>query len=104
MKASKDSRRARIAVAAAALSVVMLASVSCTRNDVTDDAKDTTAGTTATTTPGGTTDNKPGNKPGDKPDTGKPLDPNAGTVAPDAAPGDPPAGTGDRGMRSRFMR
>ncbi len=96
MKATHSTRRRVLCtIGAVALSAVMLASVSCTRNDVTDDPKDTTAGTTA-----GTATDKNENNPG----IGNPLDPDAGTVSPDAAPGDPPAGTGEgRGMRSHFM-
>ncbi len=105
MKATHSTRRrALCAVTAAALSAVMLVSVSCTRNDGKDDPKDSTSGTTAGTT-AGTTGGTTGGMTDQTHETGKLLDPDAGTVSPDAEPGDPPAGADSgRGMRSRFMR
>ena len=74
------------------------------------DPKDTTSGTTAGTTAGtaadhpGASDTKPSGNGGTGAGTSKPLDPGAGTVAPDNDAGNPPAGTGEsRNFRSRFM-
>lgn len=100
------------ATCALVLSTALLSCVACTGGDMmSDETKgDTTAGTTAgTTTPGttlpgadsgtagGTTGGSDttagtGTSSGGS-DSGSPLDPDAGTVNPDGAPGDPPADT-----------
>ncbi len=96
MRANHSIRRrcALCAASAAALSAVMLVSVSCTRHDTADDLKDTVESVIGTSADHGE----------DKTDTGAVLNPDAGTVSPDADAGDHPAGTDEgRGIRSRFM-
>lgn len=95
MKAIQSTKRtAALGLSALILSSVLLCGVSCTRND-NKNPGDTTANdsqTTVTTNNGGS----------------KPLDPDAGTVAPDSDAGDPPAGTEGgtegRSILPRFMR
>ena len=86
MKATQPIRRQVLCVmSAVALSVIMLTSVSCTKN--MNGNADTTTGTATETT--ATT------KPETKPETAKPMDPDAGTVESDSDPSTPPAGTDD---------
>ena len=86
MKASQNTKRAAaLGLSALILSSVMLCSVACTRDDQKNPG-DTTAGSNQTTTTPST-----GNSNGNG--SGKPLDPNAGTVNPDGDAGDPPTGT-----------
>ncbi len=98
MKAMQRIKNAAVwGLSALTLTSVMLFSVACTRgNDNPPDGTTggTTGGTTAVTTPA-TGNNGSG--------TTRPLDPNAGTVAPDGDAANPPAGTegGTRG-RSAF--
>ncbi len=98
MKATNTLRRGIAALACALLlGTVSLTFVSCTRNEMSD-PKDTTSGTTETKP----SENHGGTGMGTMP--GSPLDPDAGTVNPEADPGDPPAGTGEsRSYRPNFM-
>ncbi len=104
MKAIKHTRRQVLcAISAIALSAVMLASASCTRDSVKDDPKDTGKGTD--TTAADKPETKPNTKPDTTPGTSHPMDPEAGTVEPDSDPSNPPAGTeSDTTARFRFMR
>ncbi len=84
------------------MTAILLGCASCTRDEILHDPKDTgtSAGTMADTRPsGGGTGGIPG--------TGKPLDPDAGTVNPNGDAGDPPAapdsGNTTKGFRAKFM-
>ena len=99
MKVTQHTKRAAAwSLSALMLSSVLLCSVACTRND-NKNPGDTTAGQTVTTPATGN------NGTGSKPD--KPMNPDAGTVAPNGDAGDPPAGTDGgtegRSFRSHFM-
>ena len=100
MKASQNTKRAAaLGLSALILSSVMLCSVACTRNDDKNPGDTTAGGNQTTTTP------STGNHNGSN--TDRPLDPNAGTVAPDGDAGDPPTvtdqGPEGRGILPRFM-
>lgn len=102
MKANQSTKRAAaLGLSALILSSVMLCSVACTRDDHKNPG-DTTAGGNQTTTSPST-----GNNNGSGSNTDKPMDPNAGTVAPDGDAGDPPTvtdqGPEGRGILPRFM-
>lgn len=86
-------------MSAVALSVTMLASMSCTKK--MNDQNDTTTGPATDTT----ATNKPETKPETNKESTKPLDPEAGTVEPDSDPANPPAGTESHTRsRMRMMR
>ena len=100
MKANQSTKRAAaLGLSALILSSVMLCSVACTRNDDKNPGDTTAGGNQTTTTP------STGNHNGSN--TDRPLDPNAGTVAPDGDAGDPPTvtdqGPEGRGILPRFM-
>ena len=102
MNANRNTKRAAaLGLSALILSSVMLCSVACTRDDHKNPG-DTTAGGNQTTTSPST-----GNNNGSGSNTDKPMDPNAGTVAPDGDAGDPPTvtdqGPEGRGILPRFM-
>ena len=85
-------------LSALTLASVMLFSVACTRGNGMVHGDTTSGGTTAVTTPA-TGNNGTGTG------TTRPLDPDAGTVAPNGNTADPPAGTeGDTKGRSVLPR
>lgn len=99
MKVTQHTKRAAAwSLSALVLSSVLLGSVACTRND-NKNPGDTTAGQTVTTPATGNN--------GSGSNSDKPLNPDAGTVAPNGDAGDPPTatdgGTEGRTFRSRFM-
>lgn len=101
MKANQSTKRtAALGLSALILSSVMLCGIACTRNDNKNPGDTTADGTQAVTTP--STDN---GGSGSKPD--RPMNPDAGTVAPDSDAGNPPAGTeggtDGRSILPRFM-
>ena len=93
MKATQRIKNAAVwGLSALTLASVMLFSVACTRGSDKNPG-DTTGGTTVVTTPA-TGNNGSG--------TTKPLDPDAGTVAPNGDAADPPAGT-EGGTKGRSV-
>lgn len=106
-------RMAAWGISALMLSTVLMGTVACTRDEHKNPA-DTTGGTTGGTTVTTPAQNGGNNSSGSS--TDKPLNPDAGTVAPDSDAGNPPADSGsgsgsgtegrsfrDDGFRSRFM-
>lgn len=93
--ARRINRRAVRLVGALALSSLLLCGVSCTRNEMEtpgETSKDTTRETTRETTRDTTGETTRDTTAGTSHDTAKPLDPDAGTVDPNAGTaGDPPA-------------
>lgn len=88
MKANQILKRtAAWSISALMLSTVLLGTAACTR-DENKNPGDTTAGGTTVTTPA-----QNGGNNGSGTTTDKPLNPDAGTVAPDSDAGNPPAGT-----------
>lgn len=104
-KGSTPRRTAWGMTCAVLMTAILLGCASCTRDEILHDPKDTANGTTA----GTMADTRPsGGTNGGTPGTGKPLDPDAGTVNPNGDAGDPPAASdkGDaagKSFRSRFM-
>ena len=85
MKVKQPIRQALAwGLSALTLSAVLMGTVACTRGGDNTPGDTTGSGTTVTTP---ATDNGTGAG------TGKPLDPNAGTVDPNGDAGDPPTGT-----------
>ena len=92
MKATQRIKNAAVwGLSALTLASVMLFSVACTRGSDKNPGDSTSGGTSAVTTPA------TGNN-----GTTKPLDPNAGTVAPNGDAADPPAGT-EGGTKGRSV-
>ena len=112
MKANRIVKRtAALGISALLLSTVLMGTVACTRDEQKNpgdtSVNDTTAGGTTVTTPA-----QNGGNNGSGSGTDKPMNPDAGTVAPDSDAGNPPAGSDsgtesrsyrDDGFRSRFM-
>jgi len=96
MKAMQRIKNAAVwGLSALTLASVMLFSVACTRGGTQNPGDSTSGGSTAVTTPA-TGNNGTGTG------TNRPLDPGAGTVAPDGDAGDPPTGT-EGGTRGRSV-